>query len=272
MQKITANVYAETGFRGCNPGFVVTREGVVLIDTPQMPADAVAWRKEVAKRGAVRYVLFTEPHGDHFSGAHFFPGTVIGHEGTRQAMLAASASQFIDRMKERAPESLPLLEGFRFRPPEITFTEKLSLHVGDHTFQLIHMPGHTPYQSAVYIPEEKVIFTSDNVFGRVQAWLVQSVPFEWLESLKRLQALGDNTLVPGHGSICDSGYLPEMSAFIQDWIDAVNGAISRGLSLEEAQRQVSLLDRYPMEPGSEAMAQMVQTGNVARLYEVLKKK
>ena len=37
MQKITSNVYAETGFTGCNPGFVVTKEGVVLIDTPQMP-------------------------------------------------------------------------------------------------------------------------------------------------------------------------------------------------------------------------------------------
>jgi len=37
MQKITSNVYAETGFTGYNPGFVVTKEGVVMIDTPQMP-------------------------------------------------------------------------------------------------------------------------------------------------------------------------------------------------------------------------------------------
>ena len=34
MQRISENVYAETGFRGCNPGFVVTSEGVVMIDTP----------------------------------------------------------------------------------------------------------------------------------------------------------------------------------------------------------------------------------------------
>jgi len=43
------------------------------------------------------------------------------------------------------------------------------------------------------------------------------------------------------------------------------------MSLEEAQEKVSLLDRYPMEPGSEPMAEMVQRMNVARLYEVLKK-
>ena len=34
MQKISNNAYAETGFQGCNPGFVVTSEGVVMIDSP----------------------------------------------------------------------------------------------------------------------------------------------------------------------------------------------------------------------------------------------
>jgi len=78
-------------------------------------------------------------------------------------------------------------------------------------------------------------------------------------------------LVPGHGGICDPSYLPEMSAHIQAWIDAVTEAINKGMSLEEAQEKVSLLDRYPMESGSEPMAEMVQQMNVARLYEVLKK-
>ena len=62
-----------------------------------------------------------------------------------------------------------------------------------------------------------------------------------------------------------------MSAFIQAWIDAVAAAINQGMSLEQAQNKVSLLDRYPMENGSEAMAREVQRMNVARLYEVLKK-
>jgi len=55
MQKVTDNVYAETEFAGCNPGFVVTSEGVVMIDTPQMPVDAIKWRDEIAKHGHVRY-------------------------------------------------------------------------------------------------------------------------------------------------------------------------------------------------------------------------
>ncbi|MFH1381489.1 MAG: MBL fold metallo-hydrolase [Chloroflexota bacterium] len=271
MEKVTKNVYAETGFRGCNPGFVVTTEGVVMIDTPQMPADAVKWREEIAKYGPVVYVINSEPHGDHFSGNCFFGGTVVAHEGTREAILAAQVEPFIERIKQTAPDSLPLMKDFSFRPPTITLSQQLTLHLGNHTFQLINLPGHTPYQVAVFIPEEKVIFTSDNVFGRVQAWLQQAVPDQWLESLEYMAKLDADFLVPGHGCICTRSYLVEMSAFIQDWMDAVKDVIKKGWTLEEAQEKVSMLDRYPMEAGSEAMAQQVQQMNVTRLYEVLKK-
>jgi len=271
MQKITANVYAETKFRGCNPGFVVTKEGVVMIDTPQMPADAIKWRDEIAKYGTVRYLINTEPHGDHFTGNYFFKGTVVAHEGTREAILAASVAQLKERLKQTAPESLSLIKRFNYRPPTITLSQRLTLYLGDHTFQLINLPGHTPYQVAVYIPEERVVFTSDNVFGKVQAWLHQAVPYQWLDSLKRLQELEADVLVPGHGELCDRSYLPEMSAFIQDWIDAVTAAIKQGMSLEEAQNKISFLHRYPMEGGSEPMAQQVQRMNVAGLYQALKK-
>ena len=271
MQKIGRNVYAENGFRGCNPGFVVTSGGVVMIDTPQMPADAIWWRDEIAKQGPVRYLINTEPHGDHFAGNYFFEGTVVAHQGTREAILAASVEQFKERLKQTDPDSLPMVKDYSYRPPAITFSEQMTIYVGNHTFQLINLPGHTPYQIAVYIPEERVVFTSDNVFCRVQAWLHEAVPYEWLDSLRRLEQLEADVLVPGHGSICDPSYIREMGAFIQDWIDAVSTAIAKGMSLEEAQEKISFLGRYPMEPGSEPMAQFVQHMNVARLYQVLKK-
>jgi len=152
----------------------------------------------------------------------------------------------------------------------VTLTQQLNLYVGKHSFQVIHMPGHTPYQVAVYIPQEKVVFTSDNVFGKVQAWLQQAVPYDWLESLGRLKQLDTEILVPGHGEICSCQYLDEMSGFIRDWIDAVNVAVKKGMSLEEAQDTVTMIDRYPMEAGTESLAQVVQRMNVARLYQVFK--
>lgn len=270
MQRITENIFVETGFRGCNVGFVVTKGGVVMVDTPMMPRDALKWREEIARHGTVRYLINTEPHGDHFTGNYFFDGTVIAHEGTRQAMQTASPDQFKEYLKTADPESLALAGEFSYRLPDITLSQRLTLYLGDHTFQLVNLPGHTQFQLAVYIPEEKVVFTSDNVFGRVQAWLHQALPYEWLESLKRIQEMDAEILVPGHGEICGRDYIPEMSAFIQEWIDAVKGAIGKGMSLEEAQEKVSLLDRYPMQPGTEDRAMLVQRMNVARLYQVLK--
>jgi len=271
MQKITQNVFVETGFRGCNVGFVVTEAGVVMIDTPYIPRDAVKWRDEIAKHGTVRYLINTEPHADHFTGNYFFEGTVVAHDGTRQAILDASVAQLREYLKQTDPESLPLVDKFSYRPPTITLSQRLTLYSGSHTFQLINLPGHTRFQLAVYIPGESVVFTSDNVFGRVQAWLHQALPYEWLESLKQIQKLEADILVPGHGEICSRDYIPEMSAFIQSWIDEVKAAIDQGMSLQEAQDKISLLDRYPMQAGAEARANMLQRMNVARLYEVLKR-
>ncbi|MFC1932219.1 MBL fold metallo-hydrolase [Chloroflexota bacterium] len=271
MQKVTDNVYAETGFQGCNCGFVVTKEGVVMIETPQMPAEAIGWRDEIAKHGQVQYLINTEPHGDHFAGNHFFKGTIVAHEGTREAILASSVEQLKARIKQSAPDSLPLLEGFSYRPPTITFSQRLTLYLGDHTFQLINLPGHTPYQVAVYIPEERVVFTSDNVVYGEQPHFRQALPYEWLDSLKRLQELEADVLIPGHGNICNRSYILEMSAVIQAWIDAVTAAINQGMSLEEAQDKVSLLDHYPQEAGFESMSREAERVNVARLYEMLKK-
>jgi len=272
LEKINNNVYAETSFRGCNPGFVVTRDGVVMIDTPQMPADAIGWQDVIAKHGTVRYLINTEPHGDHFTGNCFFEGTVVAHEGTREAIMASTANveQVKERLTQASPELSSQLKGFSYRLPTITLSERMTLYVGDHTFQLINMAGHTPYQVAVFIPEERVVFTSDNIFCRVQAFLQQALPYEWLDSLKQLEELEADVLVPGHGSVCDRSYIPEMRSVIQSWIDAVTQAIEQGLTVEEAQDKITDIDPYAVEGGIEAMSRQLPRINVARLYQVLK--
>ena len=273
MERISENVYAETKLRGCNPGFVVTREGVVMVDTPQMPADALGWQEVIVRHGPVRYLINTEPHGDHFTGNCFFGGTVVAHEGTRKAIAAAAAD--VEGAKKRLiqafPEMASQLRDFTFRVPTITFSQRMTLHVGDHTLELINMPGHTPYQAAVFIPEERVVFTSDNIFCRVQTFLQQSVPFEWLESLKRLDELDADVLVPGHGSVCDRSYIPEMTSIIQSWIDAVTKAIQEGLTMEQAQDRLTDIDPYSLEGGIEGLSRQLPRINVAHLYEVLKR-
>ena len=271
MRKITDNVYVETGFRGANCTFVTTSEGIVMIESPQMPDEAVKWRDEIAKHGLVRYLINTEPHGDHFSGNHFFQGTVVGHEGVRQAILASNVEQFKERMKQMSPESLSLLGGFTFRAPTVTFSEHLTLYLGNHTFQLIHLPGHSPYQAAVFIPEEKVVCCSDNIVYKTQPFLQQALPHEWLASLKKYQELDAKFLVPGHGEVCDKSYIPEMAAAVQNWINAVTHAMLHGLTSEQAQADSALLKQHGITVGTDPRSQMFIKSSLAHLYEVMGK-
>jgi glyoxylase-like metal-dependent hydrolase (beta-lactamase superfamily II) len=161
------------------------------------------------------------------------------------------------------------MEGYFLRRPSITFSERLSLHLGEHTFEVIHLPGHTASQSAVYIPEERVVFTGDNIFNKVQTFLHEAYPDDWLQSLKRIQGLDVDVIIPGHGEVCDKSYIKEQASFIEEWVDAVKDAIKQGLTKEEAQDGISFLDRYPMDIGIEALGPEVQRWNVARLYDLL---
>jgi cyclase len=269
MQKISSNVYVETGFRGCNCSFVVTAEGVVMIDTPMVGAEAIKWRDEIARHGQLRYLINSEPHMDHIAGNYFFGGTVVGHEGTRSAILDAKVDELQNMLKNLSPDSTAIAEGFHFRPSTITFSQRLSLYLGKHTFQLINMPGHSPYQAAVYVPEERVVFTSDNVTGGMP-FFRQAIPDQWLESLKRLQQLDVDVLVPGHGPVGDKSYIPKMSATIQAWIDVVTTAINKGMSLEETQSAAAAKTTVlAMDmPLTKERLRM----NVAALYQILKKK
>jgi cyclase len=270
MEKIAKNVYVETHFEGSNNSFVVTNDGVVMIDTPQVPANAVKWRGIMESYGKIRYIINNEPHGDHVSGNYFFKGTVIAHEGTRKSILKMSAAEAKARYKQSSPADYALMKRFYYRAPTITLTEDINLYVGEHTFKIMHLPGHTPYQLAVYVPEEKVIFTADNVTYKVPVYLQHAEPYEWIESLKKLAELDAEVIVPGHGEICTPAYIPEMIARIQEWIDAVDVLVKKGMTLEETENNFTFQDRYPMQPGREARALMLRKANVTRLYEVLK--
>jgi cyclase len=166
MEKIGQNVYVEIASRGCNHSFVATSEGPVMIDTPMIPDDALKWKDRLAGFGDLRYIINTEPHVDHVSGNFFFGGTLVAHEGTRKSILESSTDQYAEMLKRSDPKSL-LPAGYRFRSPDITLSERLTLYVGKHTFQLVNLPGHTAYQVPVYVPEEGVVFTSDNVTNGV---------------------------------------------------------------------------------------------------------
>jgi cyclase len=271
VQKISDNVYVESKLSRCNTSIVVTKDGVVVIDTPMIPANAKKIAAEIEKFGPVRYVINTEPHGDHTSGNCYFGGILIAHEGTRQAILASKVDDFKGMLKMISPESLPVPDDFRYRPPDITLSERLTLYLGDHTFKLINLPGHSPYQVAVYVPEERLVFTSDNVVTDDIPYFHQSLPERWLKSLKEYEKLDVVTVVPGHGRVTDKSAFPRMSKIIRDCLETVKVAIDKGMSLAEAQEKVTFAEIFSHLPEDERKKMVIRM-NVGRLYEYLKSK
>ena len=93
LEQVTPNVFTTTKLRGCNPSFVVTSDGVVCIDTPQLPTKAVAMRQEAESHGPIRYLINTENHVDHIFGNHWFRGAgeVVNQKPLWDSFLAPSA-------------------------------------------------------------------------------------------------------------------------------------------------------------------------------------
>lgn len=296
MKKISANVFVEDRYsvppryRGCNSGFVVTADGIVMIDTPMMPNDALKWRDEISRHGRVRYLVNTHHHIDHTTGNFFFEGTVVSHQGVRDSFYGPVKSVMnIEQdeaarragqgpvenirllVKEYDPGGLRLLEDFRLRAPTVTFSDRLCLYAGEHTFELIHQPGHTPSHIGVYIPQERVFFAGDNFTCRTQPSLAYCRPLAWVESLREIELLDIDVMVPGHGEVCDKSEVRRFRRFIQQCIALVQEALAKGWSKEEAVARITFDDLYPggrealpVHPGAEQ-----QRRNVGQLYDVL---
>ena len=105
MKQLTTNVFVENEIRGCNHGFVTTSDGIVMIDSPHKPTDAMKLKAELAKRGPVRYIINTEPHGDHWTGNAFFDAPVIAHAGVRTRILETDMTGTSPRSAISAPKS-----------------------------------------------------------------------------------------------------------------------------------------------------------------------
>ena len=258
MRRVGPHSFTEIYFAGCNPSFVETSDGYVMIDSPQQPIDAVRWRERMEEKAPIRYLINTEPHGDHISGNAYFPNvTVVGHEKLaecfdRYLFAQGTLEEKRERMKQTDPDSVWLVGHPDYpasNPPKLTYQGELTLNVGDHTFHIVHHPGHTAPQTSIHVPEDGVVFTGDNVFHKCRTWLQECDPWEWLDALNRIGALDVDVIVPGHGDPCGKAYLKEQAQIVANWIGLVERYVDRGLSIEDALKEpieVAKQDPYPI--------------------------
>jgi cyclase len=274
MRRVSKNVYAEVLRRGCNPSYLVTSDGIVMIDTPQQPIDALNWREKLEEIGPIRYLVNTEPHPDHIRGnCYFKTAEVIGQRGmgprydAQQAGFTSDAA--IEQLKQSDPDSVWLVGHPDYPPhgPTTIFDEEHTVEVGNHTIQCLHTPGHTAPQTAVLIKEEGVICIGDTIFHKVQTWLQEADPWVLLDTLDRLGTLDYEVIVPGHGETCDKSYLKEQAQVVHNWLGEIEKMIDRGLTEEEAIKQPpATADPWPPQQMQWHWENRIREMNVANLY------
>jgi cyclase len=279
VERVTDNVFTATDYRGCNPTYLSTTSGVVVIDTPQLVTKILAFKREIQSKGPVRFLINTEQHIDHIFGNHWFAGLcpVIAHEALVPEFWVnpryPDLYQYsLDVIQRQDPEGLPFMptrEQYIVNRPVVAYSQRMALLVGDHVINLLHTPGHTEGQTTVHIPKERVAIVGDTVFSHCQTWLQEADPAAWLKSLEFLSTLDIDYIIPGHGPVVTKEYLAVQSAFIREWIDAVAVGIAKGWGKEECMERISFLDRYPVDIGQETSGPMIQRLNVKQIYDYL---
>jgi len=255
-------------------GIVVTSGGVVAIDGPMKPGDAIEWRDFIASKGPLRYNINTEHHQDHITSNWYLKADkIISSEVTYSDFLTSLTSLEVtrERMLNYDPGCGDLLEGYEIRWPDITFKSRMTLRLGGETFHLIHSPGHTRGQTVVHAVEARVAFTADNITPGNYPFFHSAAVWEWFESLALLESLDVDWYVPGHGEPCGKDEFPRQREIMFDIINEIKELKNRGLGREEVQERVNYIDRpgldHPRVLGPRAYE--LQKGGVGNIYDAL---
>ena len=273
MQQLTKHVYTEPEIRGCDPSMVLTSEGAVFIDTAQWITNLeqmISFAEE--KAGSIKYLINTESHIDHIFGNHWLKkagATIIGQEKILDTFFKIPPSfnmtthdYNVDIIRRQDPQA----------KPDITFSQRLTLKLGEHTFECVHTPGHSPEQTSVYVPEERCVFVGDNIFNDCQIWLHSADFDDLFDSLNWLQGLDVDYIIPGHGPVKGKECIVENKQFLYDWLAAVSDGINQGWDVEECVKRISFADRCPVDIGQPECMEYIQTNNVRKTYAYLMKK
>jgi len=189
-----------------NAGFVVTDDGVVVIDalgSPVLAAELLAEIRRITPL-PVRYVIATHYHADHIYGLQTFKAagaTILAHDEAREYMNSDTAQK---RLEDSRVELAPWVNAdTRLVPADRWLQDQETrLQVGSMEFVLSHVgPAHTPEDMVVYVPQLGVLFAGDLFFrGRIP-FVGQADSRLWIDSLNRMIQFHPRIVIPGHGPV-----------------------------------------------------------------------
>ncbi len=241
------------GFNG-NAGFVVTDEGVVVIDslgTPKLGRRLIATVRKVTDK-PIRYLILTHNHPDHSYGAVAFrrlPGIkIVGHVGTLEYLdsdnLPASVA-FRRRILTRD------MKGFKGVEPDILVGGEIYSHydftLGGKTFAVYNADHHHSFGDlVVHQVEDRVLWISDLAFNNRSTFMGDGHSGAALETIDWMRRTFPDTrlMIPGHGSAQTPPFpmVEKTYSYIKRLRDEMRVAVEAGQDLESAVRQSDFAD------------------------------
>jgi len=215
LQNVTGDIYAIVGELGNRSatnlgnnatfGFVVTTQGVVLIDsggTYQGAQEIEQLIKTVTDQPVVK-VINTGGQDHRWLGNGYFKklgAQIIASEDAVNDQKARSQDQIFILGNLVGNKGL---EGTNAVYAEETFTDKLEFELGDTIFEIHHVgQAHTPGDSFIWLPRENVMFTGDIVYvDRMLGVGTQSNSKSWISVYQSMAAYNPHYLIPGHGPV-----------------------------------------------------------------------
>ncbi len=222
MKEIGPDIYVETAYHDVTLGVIAAEEGIVCVDSPPSPADAREWVDHLRAtfRPPIRYLILTDHNGDRAVNAHVFDTRVVAHAET-QTRLQEYGPEFPPPVMESVAARYGLAQSeFYTAPvtqPQVSFTERADIHLGEREITLLHTPSATPGSTWVYISEEELLFTGDSVVIGQHPPLAEADSKSWLDALVRLrrQRFPAKIIVPGRGPLCSKSETEPVSDYIR---------------------------------------------------------
>jgi len=274
MRELDANVLVETEYLGSNNSIVCTRDGLVLIDAPHRPTDAMRWRRIVQSCGDARYLINTDHHPDHTMCNCFLPGTIVSHRTTRRRLAAnpPTRAYLDDLLATIDPDGLRYMDSYHQRLPTLTYDTAMTLELGGLTFELTHLPGHTPNNTLVYLKQQQIAFTGDLICEVGLPAFIEADVHACLAATRHIEAMDIRYIVPGHGQVCGLPELRRFRGWIEDLMGEITQEIGRGASRDQIVAEIAYPDRIHIAMGGSAgyPASLIDTfmkGSIAALHD-----
>ena len=239
LKEIAPGLYFFWNDGSSNALFMVTDEGVMVVDTQQHPADArrlLGLIRKVTDR-PVKWVVVTHAHGDHYLGNPVFKSEgamIVAHHDTRGMMQKYYKDEVQRRQAYFKRYNLDVSE-LRLVLPDVTFDSRFTIHLGGLTAELIHLgPGQNPGDTLIHFPHAKTLFLGGPFSRRNWSNYSFTPSVEgWIALLRRAAKFDAEIFIGGHGDVSTREDLLEYARMHEEFLAALKSGIAEGKSRDE---------------------------------------